>query len=110
MIIFWRGLGILVPVIFLASFILIPKLSELIFSKENGLSKSDITLISVVFSVLAILMLGYFANYKKRIVEVNSLTGRKIKSPSHTFFFIPIEYWAFIIVLVIYGVPYLPKP
>lgn len=58
--------------------------------------------LSIGVSALSVAALGYFLNHKKRIIIRNEETGKVIqKSPSHTLFFIPIEYWALITPLII---------
>ena len=107
MLFIWRGVGILVPIVFVVVFI---GLAYLI--KRTGINLPgylDLTFISVVLFCSITGFIGYWVNYKKRIVEDNYFTGKKDKSPSHTFFFIPVEYWAVIVPVVIYGIQFLPK-
>jgi hypothetical protein len=48
----------------------------------------------VVIGAIVIAALGFLVNYKKRTVITDEETGKKQKSPSHTLFLIPIEFWA----------------
>ncbi len=105
MIIFWRGLGILVPIIVIAVFIGLPMGVTSILG-SSPLSGSEMILVSTGVSAALIVLLGYWMNYKTRVVETDSHTGKVFKSPSHTFFFIPIEYWAVILVLLVAALEY----
>ncbi|QAY55200.1 hypothetical protein EUZ85_14260 [Hahella sp. KA22] len=105
MIFIWRGVGILVPIIFIFIFWAMPKLAELA-PIENKLNQDTIFLTSVIAFCLSTALLGYIANYKLRVVTENEFLKKPIKSPAHAFFFIPIEYWAIIVPIFLYGMPY----
>ena len=46
---------------------------------------------------IVIAALGLLVNYKKRTVITDEETGNKQKSPSHTLFLVPIEFWAILL-------------
>lgn len=101
--IIWRGFGWLVPIIFIGVIIG----GRLSVDSVLGISNSFKTYewLSYVLTGIAALMvaaLGYFLNHKKKIVIRDEESGKVIsKSPSHSLFFIPIEYWAIILPLLL---------
>ena len=98
MLVVWRGYGWAVPLIVFGSFILTQVSLETIFHdafyKENEWPK----IVAIFLSSIIIGILSYIVNYKKRVIIRNKVTGDEKKSPSHTLFFIPIEYWTVIVV------------
>lgn len=101
MIFIWRGVGILVPIIFVLSFVVSYWLID--FLGITFPEDFDRKIIPVLVFALTTGVLGYWINYKKRIVEVNHFTGKKDKSPCHSFFFIPVEYWALIVPAMLFA-------
>jgi len=99
MLFIWRGFGWILPIIVLASFVVTQSIVDAAYGDEYYNSKDWPKLIAVIIGSLMIGLLGYFLNYKKRNVIINEETGKKKKSPSHTLFFIPIEFWTIIIPL-----------
>jgi RNase P/RNase MRP subunit p29 len=93
MIIIWRGLGWIVPAIFVAGFII---LSNII---PDSLHEWKLAIVIAIPSLI-IGIIGYIVNYKKRRIIINEETGEEEKIPSHSFFLIPIEVWAIIIPIV----------
>ncbi len=107
MIILWRGLGILVPIIVIAVFVGLPMAADSVLAR-SPLSGSGMMLVSTTVSAVLIILLGYWVNYKTRVVETDSHSGDVVKSPAHTFFFIPVEYWALILVSLIVALENVP--
>jgi hypothetical protein len=93
MIIIWRGFGWIVPVIFVAGFVI---LSNTI---PDTLNEWKLAIVIAIPSLI-IAIIGYILNHKKRGVFVNQETGKEEKSPSHSLFFVPIELWAIIVPIV----------
>ena len=93
MIIIWRGFGWIVPVIFVAGFVI---LSNTI---PDTLNEWKLAIVIAIPSLI-IAIIGYILNHKKRGVLVNQETGKEEKSPSHSLFFVPIELWAIIVPIV----------
>jgi hypothetical protein len=99
MIIVWRGYGWLVPVILIATLILSSIFVDIVVGKEN-LPKSDLALgVSFFIGTIFIGLFGYYVNVKKRKIFKDPVTGEIRKSPSHTLFFVPIQYWSIILIL-----------
>lgn len=95
--IIWRGYGWLIPVIVIASYIgthySINSINGEGYFEANPWIKWAI-LISDTFLIG---LLGYLLNYKYRPNILDLETAEEHRSPSHTLFFIPIQYWAIII-------------
>jgi hypothetical protein len=98
--IIWRGLGWLIPIIFIAVLVLSQWGLDAALG-ENYYTQNDWPkMFAISLVVVCIAALGYFLNHKKRVIIVDEATGKSQKEPSHTLFFIPIEYWAIIISVV----------
>lgn len=97
--IIWRGYGWLIPVIVFLAFLCAQLGVERILGEgyygENEWPKYA----AIAVSTVLIAALGHRFNYVKRGVIIDEETGESRKSSSHTLFFIPIEFWA-VIVLV----------
>lgn len=97
MLIIWRGWGLLVPVVVVATFVLTAMIMEPIFGKDEfDLYGSG----GIVFTLLSsglVGVLGYYFNVKRRKVYKDEETGERVKSSTHTFFFIPMQYWALVL-------------
>ena len=60
-----------------------------------------------IVAAFSVGLLGFFLNHVRRQVLVDEETGENVgKAPSHSLFFIPIEYWAVITLALIF----LPLP
>ncbi|MFC1578978.1 hypothetical protein ACFL3Y_01155 [Pseudomonadota bacterium] len=93
----WRGYGWLVPVILLASSALMLLIIDPIYG--DGYYKAHIwpAVIASLISAIPIGFLGYTLNHKNRLIGFDDETGKTKKSPSHSLFFIPVEYWSVIV-------------
>jgi hypothetical protein len=95
MLIIWKRMGWLVPVVFFSVFFLFQVSFDAIYSegfyKENQWVKNT----AIIFGGLCLALLGYFLNHKKRHLSTD--TDKPISTDKHTFFFIPIEFWAIIL-------------
>lgn len=100
MIIIWRRYGWLVPVLVIFAFVLTQIIVNLMLGDEYYTDNSWPKYVAVTLSSCGIGYLGYFFNFKKRIVIIDEESGNTRKTSSHTLFFIPIEYWAIIIPLI----------
>ncbi len=99
--IIWRGAGFLVPVIVFASFLLMQISMDAIWGDGYYKSNEWTKTAAIIVAALVIGLLGYFLNYKKRTKAIDEETGDVVKSPAHSLFFIPIEYWMIIVPLFI---------
>lgn len=95
--IIWRGYGWLVPVIVIASYIG----THYSINSMNGdgyFEANPWVKLTILFGdIMVIGLLGYFLNYKYRATLIDEETAEELRSPSHTLFFIPIQYWAIIL-------------
>ena len=102
MLIVWRGYGWLVPVVVFGAFILAQISVDALYGE--GFYKANTWPKHVGTITAAVLLggLGYFLNYVRRAWLVDEDTGEVIgKAPSHSLFFVPVEYWS-VITLVIF--------
>ncbi|OAD24009.1 conserved hypothetical protein, membrane [Candidatus Thiomargarita nelsonii] len=99
MLIIWRGLGWLIPVVVFAAFILTQIGVDTVFGVEDYYKTNEWPkYFAIGIASLATALLGFVLNYKKRKIIHDERTGEPIgKSPSHALFFIPVEYWAILI-------------
>jgi len=97
MIIIWRGFGWSIPVIVFGAFIFFQTALNAIYGEGFYESYEWPKMAAIILSSLLVASLGYLLNYRKRQVIVDPESGKKQNSPSHTLFFIPIEFWALII-------------
>ena len=97
MFIAWRGLGWSVLLIFAISLLVTQFSVSAIYGDTYWAEHSWPSIVAIIVASILIGIVGYFLNYKKRTVLINEETGEKEKSPSHTLFFIPIEFWAIIL-------------
>ncbi len=96
MLIIWRRMGWLVPVIVLISLV-ITTIAIRATLGDVDVSAHWQNFATFLLASLTIGILGYHLNYRKRTVVINEETGEEEKSPSHTFFFIPMQFWAIIL-------------
>ena len=97
MLIIWRGLGWLVPVILFSSFVLSQGLVDAIYGEDFYTSNEWPKYLAILICSLGTAFLGYTFNHNKEIKTVGIVPRELEKPPSHALFFIPIEYWAIII-------------
>ena len=97
MFIVWRGFGWLVPIVVLGSFSLIDIAVNSIYGEGFYALNEWPKITAVIVNSLLLAMLGYWLNFKSKQVYIDPETGEEHKSPSHTFFFIPVEFWAVIV-------------
>lgn len=97
MLIIWRGLGWLVPVIFIAAIVLSQLSLDSIYGEGFYTNNEWPKSLAILVCSVVIAYLGYTLNHRKRKVTVGVVPREITKSSSHTLFFIPIEYWAIII-------------
>lgn len=92
-ILIWRGLGILAPLLIgleLFLLMLVPA------SLSNGLQKM-LQFLIVLAATFGIWYLGRSLNMRPGKILIDPETGEKVElRQSHSFFWIPLEYWAFI--------------
>ncbi len=106
MLIVWRGFGWLVPVVIIAALILLQLSVDAVYG--DGFYTADAWPKQAAFIVAALSVgfLGFFLNHTKRQLLFDEETGEALgKAPAHSLFFIPIEYWAVIIIAALFLLP-----
>lgn len=106
MLIVWRGFGWLVPVVVFGALILSQLSVDAVYGEgfytANGWPKQ----LAFVVAALFVGFLGFFLNHTKRQILFDEETGEALgKAPSHSLFFIPIEYWAIIVLALAFWSP-----
>ena len=107
MLVIWRGFGWLVPVVVFAALILSQLSVDALYGE--GFYTANAWPKQAAFVVAAILvgLLGYVLNHAKRQTLVDETTGEALgKAPSHSLFYIPIEYWA----VIVLALTFWPRP
>ncbi len=104
MIIFWSGLGFLVPVITIICFVITQGAVNAMMGEKHYETNTWPKLAATIFSAILVGLFGYIFNRIPRDRKmVNPATGERetvSTSGGHTFFFIPMEYWAVLIVIL----------
>ncbi|MFT3882586.1 MAG: hypothetical protein QM703_23400 [Gemmatales bacterium] len=108
MIIFWSGFGFLVPLITIICFVITQATVNAMVGEKHYEANAWPKMAAAIFSAILVGLFGYIFNRtsSKRTV-IRPETGERyvITVPNgggHTFFFIPMEYWS--VILVILGV------
>lgn len=112
MILVWRGWGILAPALIFLELLLTAMVpSTLAAGLQKGLQ-----FLIVLAATFGIWYLGNYLNSRPGRVLVDPETGEKVELRStHTFFWIPMQYWAFIgailcVLMIAGGSSSAPKP
>lgn len=100
MLMIWRGYGwatlIVFGVAWIAGVIAMKGIIDIDYYKANDWPQN----VALIGASILTGLFGYYLNYKRRSIHIDNETGVKTKSPSHTMFFIPVQYWGIIIPLV----------
>jgi len=97
MIIVWKRMGWLVPLMFFAGLVLISKAIDSMFGQEFYTMNFWPKCLAGVIIAASVGALGYYLNVIKRPVIITPDTGVEARQDAHTFFFIPFQYWGGII-------------
>jgi len=98
MVVIWRGLGFLVPVIGIAVLLLSGWGFEVVFGKGYFRAHDWPMYVTIALASVAIGLFGYVLNYRLRKAVHHPETGEIVgKSPSHALFFVPVQYWAIVL-------------
>lgn len=98
MLVVWRGFGWLVPVIVIAALILSQLSVDVVYGEGFYTANAWPKQAAFIVAAISVGLLGFFLNHAKRQLLVDEETGEVLgKAPSHSLFFIPIEYWAIIV-------------
>lgn len=105
MLVIWRGYGWVLPLVVFLAFLASQVVVDLFQGDGYYSSHEWPKAMAVAFSAVVAAAMGYFLNYRFRKVVVNEETGEVVgKSPSHSLFFVPVQYWAVIIPLLAFWV------
>lgn len=98
----WQGWGILVVVLYFGIGILMQNLINAVFHDPEYYSNNAWPIfLTAVVSGLAIWFVGLRFNGRKGQILIDKETGHEVELKStHTFFFIPMQYWAIIIMVL----------
>jgi hypothetical protein len=93
MLIIWRGLGCLTPIVAIVVFVGTQLIVDAIFGKGSYTERSNIYgSLALVISGIALWVIGSRIN-QPRVINHPQLGPVKQEGGQHTFFFIPVEYW-----------------
>ena len=97
MLIVWRGYGWLVPVIIFGALALSQLSVDALYGDGFYKATTWPKQAGTVAGAILIGALGYFLNHVRRAYLVDEESGEVVgKVPSHSLFFIPVEYWSVI--------------
>ncbi|MCP4140335.1 MAG: hypothetical protein GY755_08615 [Chloroflexi bacterium] len=106
--IIWRRQGWLVPILFIATMVMFELAVNFVAGDSEYYSTNQWTKITAILvgSVL-VGIVGFVMNsVGKDDIYIDEETNEEYKLPRHEFFFIPFEYWAFIIPILFYFKPF----
>lgn len=100
--IIWSGFGFLVVVIVIASTFLAQIITRAITGNDQFFDQSSIPFdIAMFFSSAVIYFLGKWLNTRKAKTYIDKETGKEIiLKRNHSLFFIKMEYWGIIIIVI----------
>lgn len=94
----WRGKGILVAIIFIASIMITHSVVTAMLGKGYDKLHSWPDAVSMFIAAAAVWFSGKYYNKNAERILFDPTTGEKvIVSSSHTFFWIKMEYWSFLL-------------
>ena len=107
MLVVWRGFGWLVPVVVFAALVLSQLSVDSLYGEGFYTANTWPKQAAFILGAIAVGLLGFILNHVKRQILVDEETGEPLgKAPSHSLFFIPIEYWA----IIVLGLVFWPQP
>ena len=103
MLVVWRGFGWLVPVLVFAALILSQLSVDAVYGEGFYTANTWPKQVAFVVAAFSIGFLGFFLNHKWRQILIDEETGEAVgKAPAHSLFFIPVEYWAVIVLALFF--------
>ena len=107
MLVVWRGFGWLVPVFVMAALIVSQLSVDAFYGEGFYTANAWPKQAALALAAVSVGLLGFLVNHVKRKVLIDEETGEALgKAPSHSLFFIPIEYWA----IIVLAVTFWPRP
>jgi hypothetical protein len=110
MIIIWKGFGFLVVIFGIGAVIIADVICNLVtgngeFTKAHNWPVS----LSLLLAAVAVYFIGRHLNHKPGRVMIDKATGREIiLRRTHSLFFIPMEYWAFVFAAISIWILFVP--
>ena len=102
MLVVWRGFGWLVPVIVFAALILSQLSVDDLYGEGFYTANAWPDHAAYILGAIAVGLLGLVLNHVKRKIPVDEKTGEPLgKAASHSLFFMPVEYWAIIVLALV---------
>lgn len=98
--IIWSGWGILVPVIVFLTSLVMEALTESILGDDRAYQEQAVPLtLALLISAVIVWFVGRYLNNRPGRVLVDKETGEEVVlRPRAAFFFVPMQYWAPILV------------
>lgn len=103
MLIVWRGFGWLVPIVIFAALILSQLSLDAVYGEGFYTANAWPKQAAFIVAAFSVGFLGIYLNHSKRQILIDEETGEPVgKAPAHSLFFIPIEYWAIIVLALLF--------
>lgn len=107
MLVVWRGFGWLVPVIVIAALMALQLSVDAVYGEGFYTANAWPKQAAFIVAAISVGILGIFLNHTKRQMLIDEESGEVLgKAPSHSLFFIPVEYWA----IIVLALTFWPKP
>ena len=95
----WTGFGIVVPVIALATLVMVQLGIDGIMGDNYYTTHGWPKLLGCVLTGIVMYPIGYLMNRpKEKVVGEHFDQQTIVVKPNHTFFFVPVQYWSVIII------------
>ncbi|WP_411680960.1 hypothetical protein [Clostridium thailandense] len=100
--IIWNGLGILAPIIAFASLVLTEYSVEILFNNQNYYQEHGWPkFLAFLIAGILCFFIGRALNKNNSKIYIDKETGKEILiKKRHSFFFINMEYWAIIFLII----------
>jgi hypothetical protein len=95
----WSGFGFVVPIVFVLAMVVWQLLIDLILGHGYYVLHGWPKFTAVVFTAILLWFLGRWLNRPSGKILIEKDTGREFQQkPYHSFFMIPVQYWAFLVI------------
>jgi hypothetical protein len=107
----WQGWGCLTIVIGFGALLVAQLLADALFGKSFYPGNPWLRLVALIAGAVAVWFVGRWLNGRPGRVVIDKATGQEITLRArHTLFFIPMQYWAPIMVLIGLWLTFIPNP
>jgi len=97
----WQGLGILVPFVVIVTMAAVQGLADLVMGGGFYSHHAATQVTAALLAAVLVTALGLYLRGKGGRVVIDKETGREIVlRRRHTLFFIPIEYWGLVVLVL----------